>query len=82
MPQMELPTKEELQKLTFREREVLKCRLGLDGYKYTQEETGRIFRVTRTRIANLERKALEKIQDMRKRTGGSDAEHPEPPHPS
>ncbi len=37
--------------------------LGLgDGYSYTLEETGRIFKVTRERIRQIESKALKKLQ--------------------
>ena len=37
-----------LSTLTFREREIIKLRYGIgDGYTYTLEEVGRIFRVTR-----------------------------------
>ncbi len=38
-------------------------RYGLgDGYSYTLEETGRIFKVTRERIRQIESKALHKLQ--------------------
>jgi RNA polymerase primary sigma factor len=38
-------------------------RYGLgDGYSYTLEETGRIFKVTRERIRQIESKALKKLQ--------------------
>jgi RNA polymerase primary sigma factor len=33
-----------------------------DGYSYTLEETGRIFKVTRERIRQIEAKALRKLQ--------------------
>ena len=33
-----------------------------DGYSYTLEETGRIFKVTRERIRQIESKALRKLQ--------------------
>ena len=37
-----------LKTLTYREREIIKLRYGLgDGYTYTLEEVGRIFKVTR-----------------------------------
>ncbi len=52
-----------LKSLTFREREIIKLRYGLgDGYSYTLEETGRIFKVTRERIRQIESKALNKLQ--------------------
>ena len=40
-----------LKTLTFREREIIRLRYGLgDGYTYTLEEVGRIFKVTRERV--------------------------------
>jgi len=52
-----------LKSLTFREREIIKLRYGLgNGYSYTLEETGRIFKVTRERIRQIESKALNKLQ--------------------
>jgi RNA polymerase primary sigma factor len=52
-----------LKSLTYREREIIKLRYGLgDGYTYTLEEVGRIFKVTRERIRQLENKALQKLQ--------------------
>ncbi len=52
-----------LDSLTFREREILKLRYGIgDGYTYTLEEVGRIFRVTRERVRQIEAKAVRKLQ--------------------
>src|SRR5205085_8845677 len=52
-----------LKTLTYREREIIRLRYGLgDGYSYTLEETGRIFKVTRERIRQIEAKALMKLQ--------------------
>ena len=52
-----------LKSLTFREREIIRLRYGLrDGYTYTLEEAGRIFKVTRERIRQIESKALKKLQ--------------------
>ena len=52
-----------LTSLTYREREIIRLRYGLgDGYSYTLEETGRIFKVTRERIRQIESKALKKLQ--------------------
>jgi RNA polymerase primary sigma factor len=49
--------------LTYREREIIKLRYGLgDGYPYTLEEVGRIFRVTRERVRQIEAKAMAKLQ--------------------
>ena len=51
-----------LKTMTYREREIIKLRCGMgDGYIYTLEETGRIFKVTRERIRQIESKALEKF---------------------
>ena len=49
--------------LTYREREIIKLRYGLgDGYTYTLEEVGKIFRVTRERVRQIEAKAVRKLQ--------------------
>ncbi|MBI3861422.1 MAG: sigma-70 family RNA polymerase sigma factor [Planctomycetia bacterium] len=54
-----------LKTLTYREREIIRLRYGLgDGYSYTLEETGRIFKVTRERIRQIEAKALLKLQNQ------------------
>ncbi|MCS7014879.1 MAG: sigma-70 family RNA polymerase sigma factor, partial [Gemmatales bacterium] len=46
-----------LKTLTYREREIIKLRYGLgDGYTYTLEEVGRIFKVTRERVRQIEAK--------------------------
>jgi RNA polymerase primary sigma factor len=58
-----------LKTLTYREREILKLRYGVgDGYTYTLEEVGRIFKVTRERVRQVESKAIRKLQHpVRKR---------------
>ncbi|MEX0978472.1 MAG: sigma-70 family RNA polymerase sigma factor, partial [Pirellulales bacterium] len=44
-----------LKTLTYREREIIRLRYGLgDGYTYTLEEVGRIFKVTRERVRQIE----------------------------
>jgi RNA polymerase primary sigma factor len=54
---------EVLNTLTFREREIIKLRYGIgDGYTYTLEEVGRIFRVTRERVRQIEAKAVRKLR--------------------
>ncbi|HTF88017.1 MAG TPA: RNA polymerase sigma factor RpoD [Planctomycetota bacterium] len=54
---------EVLSTLTFREREIVKLRYGIgDGYTYTLEEVGRIFRVTRERVRQIEAKAVRKLR--------------------
>lgn len=53
-----------LKSLTFREREIIRLRYGLvDGYSYTLEEVGRIFKVTRERVRQIEAKAVSKMQN-------------------
>ncbi|MFO0912438.1 MAG: sigma-70 family RNA polymerase sigma factor [Pirellulales bacterium] len=53
-----------LKTLTYREREIIKLRYGLgDGYTYTLEEVGRIFKVTRERVRQIEAKAVRKLQN-------------------
>jgi len=52
-----------LQTLSFREREIIRLRYGIgDGYTYTLEEVGRIFKVTRERVRQIEAKAVRKLQ--------------------
>ncbi|MBW3596494.1 MAG: sigma-70 family RNA polymerase sigma factor [Planctomycetes bacterium] len=52
-----------LNTLSYREREIIKLRYGLgDGYSYTLEEVGHIFKVTRERIRQIEAKAVRKLQ--------------------
>ncbi|MFT3684769.1 MAG: sigma-70 family RNA polymerase sigma factor [Phycisphaerales bacterium] len=52
-----------LKSLTYREREILKLRYGIgDGYTYTLEEVGKIFKVTRERVRQVEAKAIRKLQ--------------------
>ncbi len=53
-----------LKTLTYREREIVRLRYGLtDGYNYTLEEVGRIFKVTRERVRQIEAKAVRKLQN-------------------
>jgi RNA polymerase primary sigma factor len=52
-----------LKTLSYREREIVKLRYGIgDGYTYTLEEVGRIFKVTRERVRQVEAKAIRKLQ--------------------
>ena len=52
-----------LKTLTPRERDIIRLRYGLqNGYSYTLEEVGRIFRVTRERVRQIEAKAMKKLQ--------------------
>jgi RNA polymerase primary sigma factor len=53
-------------RLNWREREIIKLRYGLgDGYNYTLEQVAYIFKVTRERIRQIERRAMNKLQDPR-----------------
>jgi len=56
-------TVEALSRLTEREQRVLRMRFGLGGSaEHTLEEVGREFGVTRERIRQIERKALQKLR--------------------
>ena len=68
-----------LKTLTYREREILKLRYGVgDGYTYTLEEVGRIFKVTRERVRQVESKAIRKLQHpVRKRRLASFIDQPD-----
>jgi len=66
--------KAELSKLSYREREILKLRYGLgDGYIYTLEEVGHIFKVTRERIRGIVKKAIDKLAKQDGMDGVHDA---------
>lgn len=53
-------------RLNWREREIIKLRFGLgDGYDYTLEQVAYIFKVTRERIRQIEKRALQKLQEPR-----------------
>ncbi|MDI6787147.1 MAG: sigma-70 family RNA polymerase sigma factor [Planctomycetota bacterium] len=52
-----------LKTLPFREREIVKLRFGIGmGYSCTLEEVGKIFKVTRERVRQIEEKTLRKLQ--------------------
>ena len=53
-----------LKTLSYRKHEIIKLAYGLgDGYTYTLEEVGHIFKVTREkRIRQIEAKAVRKLQ--------------------
>ncbi len=53
-----------LETLSYREREIIKLRFGLgDGKTYTLEEIGKIFKVTRERVRQIESKSIHKLQN-------------------
>ena len=56
-----------LKELTYREREIIKLRFGLNGYCYTLEEVGRLFKATRERIRQIQNKALAHLYRILKR---------------
>jgi len=70
-----------LRTLSYREREIIKLRYGIgDGYTYTLEEVGRIFKVTRERVRQVEAKAIRKLQHpVRSRKLEGFLEHKAPP---
>jgi RNA polymerase primary sigma factor len=52
-----------LTSLTEREKKVLELRFGInDGYPRTLEEVGKVFKVTRERVRQIEAKALRKLR--------------------
>lgn len=54
--------KKSLKSLSYREREVLKLRFGLeDGLAMTLEEVGHVFKVSRERIRSIEATAIRKL---------------------
>jgi RNA polymerase primary sigma factor len=60
---LERKSKNLMQYLTEREREVLRMRYGFDGgSEYTLEEIGRRFMLTRERIRQIEKEALSKLR--------------------
>jgi RNA polymerase sigma factor (sigma-70 family) len=48
--------------LSYREREIIKMRFGIDQKCHTQEEVAKVFKVTKSRIHVLEHGALRKLQ--------------------
>jgi len=55
--------KKALGALSFRERQIIEMRFGLNGeYPLTLEEVGRIFKITRERVRMVEAKALHTLQ--------------------
>ncbi|MDY0166480.1 MAG: sigma-70 family RNA polymerase sigma factor [Thermoguttaceae bacterium] len=54
---------EALNRLNYREREVIRMRYGLaDGYMYTMDMIGQVFSVSRERIRQIETEALDKLK--------------------
>jgi RNA polymerase sigma factor (sigma-70 family) len=54
-----------IKSLTYREREIIKLRFGFgDEFSYTLEEIGRIFKVSRERVRQVEMKAVRKLKKL------------------
>jgi RNA polymerase sigma factor (sigma-70 family) len=54
-----------LKPLTYREREIIKLRNGLDdGYIYTVEEVGRRLKITPEAVQEIENRAVTKLQSQ------------------
>lgn len=52
-----------LKSLTFREREIIKLRYGIDdGHTYTLEEVGRVFKLTQSQVRRVEAAAIKTIK--------------------
>jgi RNA polymerase primary sigma factor len=52
------------EKLSWREREIVKMRFGLgDGHDYTLAEVAHVFQLSRERVRQIERRALSKLAD-------------------
>ena len=52
-----------LDTLDYREREILKLRYGIgDGYAYTLEEVGRIFKISAERVRQIEERTIKKLR--------------------
>ncbi len=58
-----------LNTLTYKEREVIKMRYGLNAEEkgYTLEETGRKYGISRERVRKIEAKAIRKLQHSSRR---------------
>lgn len=56
-----------LKKLTYRQREILKLRFGLNERRktYTLEEIGRMFKITRERVRSIEAGAVAKLRTQK-----------------
>jgi len=52
-----------LDMLDEREAKIIKMRYGIDGPKYTLEQVGEEFNVTRERVRQIEQKVIQKLQE-------------------
>jgi RNA polymerase primary sigma factor len=49
--------------LDDRESKIIKMRYGIDGPRYTLEQVGEEFDVTRERVRQIEQKVIQKLKD-------------------
>ena len=52
-----------LARLTYREREIVRLRWGLDGAAYSLDDAARVFKITREWARRIEKNALAKLHD-------------------
>ena len=52
-----------LEMLDEREAKIIKMRYGIDGPKYTLEQVGEEFDVTRERVRQIEQKVIQKLKE-------------------
>ena len=53
-----------LKRLSYRERRIISLYYGIeDGYSYTFQDIGRIFKISKARIAQIRTKAVQKMSD-------------------
>lgn len=52
-----------LEMLDDREAKIVKMRYGIDGPKFTLEQVGEEFDVTRERVRQIEQKVIQKLKD-------------------
>jgi len=61
-PRPSFPTPPPLKRLSYRQREVLKLRLGIgDGHEYSRQEVAEIFKKPLEEIARIEQSALQHV---------------------
>ena len=62
-----------MKRLSDRERDVLRMRFGLDGHEQlTLKSTGEKLGITRERVRQIEKEALQKLRNMAKAEGSLD----------
>jgi RNA polymerase sigma factor (sigma-70 family) len=58
-----------LKTLTFRQRQIIEMRFGLNGQSYTLEEVGKVFKLTKDRIRQIENTAINRLRERADRLG-------------